>query len=82
MNKKILYLISVAVVAILILVPSTAFAQGTTMGKAEVKQKVETTVLQPTGGGPVGGPVVILPAAAALLAGAGVLTYAIVRRRR
>ena len=61
----------------LILVPG-AFAQGT----AKIEQKTETTVLQPTGGGAIGGPSVILPAAAALLMGAGVLTYAVVRRRR
>jgi hypothetical protein len=76
-KKRLLYLVVAAVVATLILVPS-AFAQGT------VKQKVETetTVLQPTGGGAVSGPAVVLPAATALLLGAGVLTYAVVRRRR
>ncbi len=77
MKTKLLYLVGAAVVAMLILVPG-AFAQGTVQQKIET----ETTVLQPTGGGAIGGPAVILPAAAALLMGAGVLTYAVVRRHR
>jgi hypothetical protein len=76
-KTKLLCVFGAAVVAMLILVPG-AFAQGTVQQKIET----ETTVLQPTGGGAVGGPAVILPAAAALLMGAGVLTYAVVRRRR
>ena len=76
-KKRLLYLVGAAVVVMLILVPG-AFAQGT----MEQKMEMETTVLQPTGGGAVGGPAVILPAAAALLMGAGVLTYAMVRRHR
>ena len=81
MKKRLLYLVAAAVVAMLILVPS-ALAQGTTGGFVRIEETREATVLQPTGGGPVGGPAVVLPAAAALLAGAGVLTYAVVRRRR
>ena len=77
MKTKLLCVFGAALVAMLILVPG-AFAQGT----AKIEQKTETTVLQPTGGGAVGGPAVVLPAAAALLMGAGVLTYAVVRRRR
>ena len=77
MKTRLLCVFGAAVVAMLILVPG-AFAQGT----VERKMEVETTVLQPTGGGAIGGPAVILPAAAALLMGAGVLTYAVVRRRR
>ena len=76
-KTRLLCVFGAAVVAMLILVPG-AFAQGTVQRKMEV----ETTVLQPTGGGAIGGPAVILPAAAALLMGAGVLTYAVVRRRR
>jgi len=75
--------VTATLVAMMILVPST-FAQGTTAGKAEVKQKVETTTEAPlpkSGGGPVGGPAVVLPAAAALLLGSGLLTYAVLRRR-
>ena len=77
--KRLLYLLAAAMVAMLILVPS-AFAQGTT-GFVKVESKQEATVLQPTGGGSFGGPVVILPAAAALLVGSGVLAYAALRRR-
>ena len=77
MKTRLLCVVGAALVAMLILVPG-AFAQGT----AKIEQKTETTVLQPTGGGAIGGPSVILPAAAALLMGAGVLTYAVVRRRR
>jgi hypothetical protein len=83
--KKLVYLAAVALVAMLILVPSV-FAQETTGAKAEVKQKIEetreTTMLQPTGGGAVGGPAVVLPAATALLLGSGVLAYAVLKRRR
>jgi hypothetical protein len=75
--KKLLYLVAAALVAMLILVPS-AFAQGTVMQT----RTTETTVLQPTGGGAVGGPAVVLPAATALLLGSGVLAYAVLRRRR
>jgi hypothetical protein len=76
-KTRLLCVFGAALVAMLILVPG-AFAQGTVQQKIET----ETTVLQPTGGGAIGGPAVILPAAAALLMGAGVLTYAVVRRRR
>ena len=77
--KKLMYLVATALVAMLILVPS-AFAQGTT-GFVKVETEREVTVLQPTGGGSFGGPAVILPAAAALLVGSGVLAYAALRRR-
>ena len=78
--KKLLYFVAVALVAMLILVPS-AFAQGTT-GFVKVESEREVTVLQPTGGGSFGGPAVILPAAAALLTGSGILAYAALSRRR
>ncbi len=78
--KRLLYLLAVAVVALLILVPS-AFAQGTAVIEQTVE--MEQTILQPTGGPSIGGggPAVILPAAAALLLGSGVLAYAVLRRR-
>jgi hypothetical protein len=63
----------------LILVPS-AFAQGTVM----IEQTTEATIEQPlpkSGGPGIGGPAVVLPAAAALLLGSGVLAYSILRRR-
>ena len=81
--KKLLYFVAVALVAMLILVPS-AFAQGTT-GFVKIEQTMEQTIEGPlvkTGGPGVGGPAVILPAAAALLLGSGVLAYAALRRRR
>ncbi len=75
--KRLLYLIAAAIVAMLILVPS-AFAQGT----AVIEQTIEAeqTILQPTGGPATPAPAVVLPAAAALLLGSGVLTYAVLRR--
>jgi hypothetical protein len=73
--KRVLYLVMVALVAMLILAP-TAMAQEMTMEK-------ETTVemekdLPKSGGVPVGS--ILLPAAA-LLVGGGVLGYAVLRRR-
>ena len=78
--KRLLYLVAVALVAMLILVPSAFAAQGT----AVIEQTIEAeqTILQPTGGPSIGGgPAVILPAAAALLLGSGVFAYAVLRRR-
>ncbi len=79
MMKRLLYLVAVALVAMLILVPS-AFAQGTAVIEQTIE--AEATILQPTGGPSIGGgPAVILPAAAALLLGSGVLAYAVLKRR-
>ncbi len=77
--KRLLYLAMVALVAMLILVP-TAAAQEQTM---EVKQEMQmegTAPLPPSGGPSIGLGAVALPAAA-LLIGAGVLGYAVLRRR-
>jgi Na+/H+ antiporter NhaC len=77
--KRVLYLVMVALVAMLILAP-TAMAQETT-GKQKVEQKVETTVekdLPKSGGAPVGS--ILLPVAA-LLVGGGVMGYVVLRRR-
>ena len=77
--KRVLYLVMVALVAMLILAP-TAMAQETT-AKQKVEQKVETTVekdLPKSGGAPVGS--ILLPAAA-LLVGGGVMGYVVLRRR-
>ena len=71
--KRVLYLAMVALVAMLILVP-TAMAQ-------EMEMKMEATVekdLPPSGGLAPGS--MILPAVA-LLIGGGVLGYAVLRRR-
>jgi LPXTG cell wall anchor motif len=73
--KRVLYLVMVALVAMLILAP-TAMAQEMT-----AEQKIETTVekdLPKSGGVPVGS--ILLPAAA-LLVGGGILGYAVLRRR-
>ena len=73
--KRLVYLATAALVAMLILVP-TAMAQEMT-----AEQKIETTVekdLPKSGGVPVGS--ILLPAAA-LLVGGGVLGYAVLRRR-
>jgi hypothetical protein len=76
--KKLLYLVTIALVAMLILVPSAFAAQGTAVIEQTVE--MERTVLQPTGGPATPGPAVILPAAAAVLLGSGVLAYAVLRR--
>jgi hypothetical protein len=71
--KRVLYLVMVALVAMLILAP-TAMAQEMTVER-------ETTVsgdLPKSGGVPVGS--IILPAAA-LLVGGGIVGYAVLRRR-
>ena len=79
MKKKLLCLAAASLVAMLILVPS-AFAQEMTM---EATTEATTMApLPPTGGPAVGGPALVLPAAAALLFGTSVLTYGLVRRRR
>ena len=73
--KRLLYLVTAALVAMLILVP-TAMAQEDTM-----MMERETTVmgdLPKSGGVPVGS--IVLPAAA-LLVGGGILGYAVLRRR-
>jgi len=77
--KRLLYLALVALVAMLILVP-TAVAQEM---EKEVKQEVKiegTAPLPPSGGPSIGFGAVVLPATA-LLIGAGVLGYAVLRRR-
>jgi hypothetical protein len=73
--KRVLYLVMVALVAMLILVP-TAVAQ-------EMKMEQEVTIEKdlPKSGGPaIGFNAVALPALALLLGG-GVLGYAVLRRR-
>jgi len=81
--KRLVYLVTAALVAMLILVP-TAMAQEM---EAEVKTE-ETMMMEQTtmmekdlpksGGVPVGS--IVLPAAA-LLVGGGILGYAVLRRR-
>ena len=80
--KRVIYLVTVAVVALMILVP-TAMAQDTMMKVEETRVvEREATMPLPPSGGPTAGTAgaVLLPAAA-LLVGSGILVYAIVRRR-
>ena len=77
--KRLLYLAMVALVAMLILVP-TAAAQEMTIEEQREVQMEGTAPLPPSGGPSVGLGAVALPAAA-LLIGAGVLGYAVLRRR-
>jgi hypothetical protein len=75
--KRVPYLVMVALVAMLILVP-TAMAQEMTVEQEKEIQIEGTQPLPKSGGVPVGS--ILLPAAA-LLVGGGVLGYAILRRR-
>jgi hypothetical protein len=77
--KRVIYLATAALVAMLILVP-VAMAQEQTMMMEETMM-TETTQPLPKSGGPMlGSPSVLLPAAALLL-GSGVLAFAVLRRR-
>ena len=74
--KRLLYLGTAALVAMLILVP-TAMAQGEMTVMQEETMMMEKD-LPKSGGVPVGS--IVLPAAA-LLVGGGILGYAVLRRR-
>ncbi len=77
--KRLVYLATAALLALMILVP-TAMAQEQKV--MEETMMMETTQPLPKSGGPVlGNPSILLPAAALLL-GSGVLTFAVLRRRR
>jgi hypothetical protein len=71
--KRVIYLVTAAFVAMMLLVP-TAFAQ-----QMEMTMEKEMTAPLPPSGGPAVGSL-LLPAAA-LLVGSGVLAYAVLRRR-
>ena len=75
--KRLLYLAMVALVAMLILVP-TAVSQEMTVEQEVMMEG--TAPLPPSGGPSIGFGAVALPAAA-LLIGGGVLGYAVLRRR-
>jgi len=77
--KRLVYLSVVALVALMVLVPS-AMAQETVVKKAErtIVEKKEEDL--PKSGGPAVSSV-LMPAAA-LVVGSGVLAYAVLRRRR
>jgi hypothetical protein len=77
--KRLLYLTMVALVALLILVPTAMAQEMEAEVKTEETMMMETTQPLPKSGGvPVGS--VLLPAGALLLGG-GVLGYAVLRRR-
>ena len=72
--KRMIYLATAALVAMLILVPIA-------MAQTEMTVEMEKTQPLPKSGGPaIGSPSVLLPTAALLL-GAGVLGFAVLRRR-
>jgi hypothetical protein len=77
--KRVLYLATAALVAMLILVP-VAMAQEQTMMKQETMMMETTQPLPASGGMGISSTSVLLPAAALLL-GSGVLGYAVLRRR-
>jgi hypothetical protein len=77
--KRVLYLATAALVAMLILVP-TVMAQEQTMMKEETMMMETTQPLPASGGMGISSTSVLLPAAALLL-GSGVLGYAVLRRR-
>ncbi len=92
--KRILYLAIVALVAMMVLVP-TALAQDVLPGdddphlpeqnvmvvEREELERIAGQSLPKSGGPEIGGPALILPAAAALLLASGVLAYGVLRRR-
>ena len=77
--KRLLYLAMVALVAMLILVPTAVAQEQTVMVEQEMKME-GTAPLPPSGGPSIGLGAVALPAAA-LLVGSGVLAFAVLRRR-
>ena len=77
--KKLVLLATAALVAMLILVP-TGMAQTDTDVVVERTIEMESTAPLPKSGGPLAPSALLLPAAALLL-GAGVVAYALVRRR-
>ena len=82
MKQKIVLLVTAALVAMLILVP-TAMAQDTLPASGGQTVMQEETVIREQTLAPSGGlsaPSVLLPAAALLL-GTGVVAYAVLRRR-
>ena len=77
--KRVLYLLTAALVAMLILVPTAMAQEMEAEVKTEETMMMETTQPLPKSGGvPVGS--VLLPAGALLLGG-GVLAVAVLRRR-
>ena len=76
--KRILYLSVVALVALMVLVPSAMAQQTVVKAERTIVEKKEEDL--PKSGGPAVSSV-LMPAAA-LVVGSGVLAYAVLRRRR
>ena len=77
--KKLIYLMIVALVVMVVFLPS-GFAQ-TKKGKVEETVKMESTQPLPSSGGINPSDPALLVPAAALVVGAGVLGYGVLRRR-
>ena len=79
--KRVVYLATAALVAMLILVPTAMAQEETMMMMQEETMMMETTQPLPKSGGPAIGSTSVLLPAAALLLGSGVLAFAVLRRR-
>ncbi len=79
--KRVVYLATAALVAMLILVPVAMAQEDTMMMMTEETMMMETTQPLPKSGGPAIGSTSVLLPAAALLLGSGVLAFAVLRRR-
>jgi hypothetical protein len=79
--KRVIYLATAALVAMLILVPSAMAQEDTMMMMQEETMMMETTQPLPKSGGPAIGSTSVLLPAGALLLGSGVLAFAVLRRR-
>ena len=79
--KRVVYLATAALVAMLILVPSAMAQEDTMMMVQEETMMMETTQPLPKSGGPAIGSTSVLLPAGALLLGSGVLAFAVLRRR-
>ena len=77
--KKVVCLVTAALVVLMILAPSVALAQQ--VEQTMTVEREATMPLPPSGGPGVGTAGAVLLPAAALLVGSGILVYAVVRRR-
>ena len=79
--KRVIYLATAALVAMLILVPTAMAQEMEQTMMMEETMMMETTQPLPKSGGPAIGSTSVLLPAAALLLGSGVLAFAVLRRR-